>query len=210
MYFFSKYSMLLPFVFGLYTFKSHGRAMRIFFYIIASLVGFEFIFSVVEYLKIEKYWLFNIAFLYQAIILAYFFYKAMNTERYKFIVKWSTLIFVFSWVIIIYLQGIRFTNPYIIALSNFTSAFACALFMYESVLEAKENVLQMPEFIAAFSFLIYCCMAGIIFAVLDLQPSFTQHYPKFPFYRNYIHYFVNTITNILFTYSFICLLLKRK
>ncbi len=210
MYFFSKYSMLLPFILGLITYKYQNSNMRIFFYIICTLVGFEFTFSVIEYFHFEKFWLFNIAFLYQALILGYFFYQSMQTERYKFIVKWSTIIFMIVWIVLILLQGIRFTNSYIVALSNLTSAFACALYMYECVSLAKENVLYKPEFIVAFTFLIYCCMAGIIFSLLDHQPRLAKYYPNFSFYRNYIHYFVNTLTNILFTYSFVCLLLKRK
>jgi hypothetical protein len=208
--FFSRYSMLLPFVAGLLLFKRLSAAMRVFFVIMTVLVGFEILLSFFEKFQLSKLWVFNVAFIWQALAVNFFCYKSSSHSFFKRIMVALTLAYAVLWIIIIGLNGIQFTNPYLVAFSNLSTAICCAVLMFELVAYHDVDVLRYPEFIAALSFLIYCTMAGIIFAVLDHQPSVQNSYPNFHFYRNYIHYFVNILVNLISTYSFACIWLKRK
>lgn len=208
--FLSRYSMLLPFVTGIVLFKRLNSSMRWYLLIMAVLVMYEIVLAYMGSKGMEKFWVFNIAFISQPLMVNYFCYRAMENARLKKWIEWMTFIFALVWTVAMIWNGIRFTNPYIVALSTLSTALSCAFLMYDVVAYQDVNVFIMPEFIAALSFLFYCAMAGIIFALLDHQPKVAQHYPSFQFYRNYIHYFVNVFTNLISTYAFLCLLLKRK
>jgi type IV secretory pathway TrbL component len=202
--------MLLPFLAGLLVYKKLNGPMRIFFFTMTVLVLFEVVLAYMTVKGYEKFWVFNIAFITQPLLVNFFCYRATQSIKLRNLIVWITVGFFVLWCILIISSGIRFTNPYLIAFSTFSTALSCAFLMYDMVAYQDINVFTMPEFIGALSFLIYCAMAGIIFALLDHQPKVAEHYPNFKFYRNYIHYFVNVFVNLISTYAFLCLLLKRK
>lgn len=200
----STYSMVLPFIVGVFMFKKLHPSMRYFFGIIVLFLLSELGMIVLAFLHQYNLWLSNIVYLLQLIMLFYFFYLTSRNRIYKKLLFVFGILFAGIWSTLIFHFGLNNLEPFSLTIGSVLTLLACGYNMVELVTNDEPNLFRSSYFIISLLYFMYSAVVGVTSIFLTNSIEFIINNPLLWNIRMMIHNAVNLVLNIGLAYSFIC------
>jgi hypothetical protein len=201
-------AVVIAFLSSLLSFRLDLSAhLKTFSLLLALTVLTELTADILNYKRINNWWLYNLFMLIEFPAYAWFYLQVIRKKRLRRILWFFLLIFPIFWAVLIWKSGLRNWNGAIITVGSFFSVLF-ALMYYHRIITSPDilTLRTLPEFWIATGMLIFYLGSFAFFGMMN----FILKHPEVAARLITIYQILDILMYCLFSYGFLCRIMSTK